>query len=114
VRDRTLTFAVGIDQCLLSFAFIGMGLSGSPVAVIFGLWGLINTFALLSSGILPRISSLVWHLLFVGSVFVSALTKPLTNPSDKTLLLWALVDLAAIFYLVNVTRRYVRNRSNPQ
>ena len=114
MRDKMVLLAIAISQFLLSLALLGIALYGSPLALIFGLWGLINAIALFSSSVLPRISSLIWHLIFVGSVFIASIGKPLDNASNKTLLLWAVVDLAAIFYLAKVTFHYLRNRPNPQ
>lgn len=109
--DKLMILAIAISQFLLSVALTEIALYGSPsFLLIFGLWGLINTVALFSSSVLPRISSLIWHLIFVGYVLVASISKPLDNPSNKTVLLWAVVDLAAIFYLAQVTRRYVRQQ----
>lgn len=114
MRDKLIISPIAISQFLLSLVLMGIALYGLPLLFVFGLWGLVNACALFSSSISPRVAALIWHLMFVGYVLIASIGKPLDNASNKTLLLWAVVDLAAIFYLAKVTLHYVRNRPNPQ
>ena len=100
--NRVLIMVIAANQFLLSLALLGLALYRIPFALILGPWGFVNAFALLSSNVFARKSALVWHIIFVGYVFVASIGKPLDNPSSKSLLVWAVVDLVAIFYLLKI------------
>ena len=110
--EKAIIFAIAINQLLLSLIFLEIALvyGLSPFLAILGLWGLINAFALFSSSVLPRAGAFFWHLLFVGYVFVSLISGPHQNASDRFIVVWAVIDLAAILYLGKSLLEYHRNK----
>ena len=99
MRDRVIIFAIAFSQFWLSLGLMGVALYGSPFLLMFGLWGFVNAFVLLSSSVFARKSALIWHIIFVGYVFINAIGRLPNNQGDRIIVLWAVVDLAVIFYL---------------
>jgi hypothetical protein len=111
VRDRAIILAIAISQFLLSLALIGIGLYGMVLLLIFGLWGLVNSFALLSSSVYARKSALVWHIVFVGWVLVGSISGLPGFYNARLIKPWAVVDIAAVFYLAKILG-YLGARAN--
>ena len=98
--------AIAFSQFWLSLLLLGLGLYLPPL-LLFGLWGLINSFTLLSSSIGARKSALMWHGMFLA-FFVWFDTGQGSKPR-WVLELWALFGLASSFYLARVLG-YLGNR----
>jgi hypothetical protein len=112
MSDRVIIIVIAANQFLLSLVLLVFALYAIPFALVLGPWGFVNAFALLSSNVFARKSALVWHIIFVGYVLVASISvhKPLDDPNYKALLVWAVVDLAAIFYLAKILG-YLRKRT---
>lgn len=112
-HDKAILVVIAISQLLLSLIFLEIALvyGLSPFLAILGVWGLINACALFTSNALARVAALLWHVAFVGYVFISLMSGPHKNASDNFILVWAMFCLGAIFYLAKTSLHYFRNKS---
>jgi uncharacterized membrane protein YphA (DoxX/SURF4 family) len=108
--NKVAIFVIAISQFVLSLVWLGVAMAGglSPSLVVYGVWGLVSACVLPFSGVVTRAVALVWHLIFVG--YVLANSRPPNNETDKIITVWAVLDLAATFYLAKITLHSYRNR----
>jgi hypothetical protein len=100
-----------VSQFFQSLALAGIALRGSGILLIFGLWGLVNSVALLSSSILARQSALLWHGISVGYVLVWCLSPNADVQHNYSVLLLALLNLAVAGYLAKtLSHMWKRNK----
>jgi hypothetical protein len=109
--ERVIVVSIAVNTFLLSLALIGIGLYGMVLLLVFGLWGLVNSFALLSSSVYARKSALVWHIVFVGWVLVGSISGLPGFYNARLIKPWAVVDIAAVFYLAKILG-YLGARTN--
>jgi len=103
MRHKLIIYAVAISQFLQSLGLAGIGaLHGSGMLLIFGLWGMANALALLSSNILARKIALLWHAISVGYVLIWCLSPISDVQNNKTTLLVAAINSGAVFCLARV------------
>jgi len=113
ILERVLVFLIAVNTFLLSLVLMAFGLYGIFLPALFGFWGLINAFALLFSNVLVRKSALVWHMVFVGSVLVGSIAGLRGFWNAMNIKPWAVVDIAAVFYLAKILG-YLGTRANPK
>lgn len=101
---------IAVNQLVVSMAFLAVALLGSPLGMIFGLWGFVNACALFGSSALSRISALIWHVICAGFPLVKAIEHPPHSQPDNLIVWWAVVDLLFIFYLGKIILPYARAR----
>ena|ERR1041385_3656387 len=109
--ERVIVVAIAVSTFLLSLALIGIGLYGMVLLLVFGLWGLVNAVALLSSSVFVRKSALVWHMIFVGWVLAGSITGLPGFYNARLIKPWAVVDIATVFYLAKILG-YLGTRAN--
>jgi hypothetical protein len=112
--EKVIVSLIAVNQLLLAFLWLTIGVVYSPLLFLFGAWGMISAIVLFFPGFISRVAALAWHLLFVGSIFVTGVKRPAITQTDQILSWWAVIDLAAVFYLVKVIIRTVRHHSNSQ
>lgn len=98
--DKTIMWVIAVNQFLLSIGLLGLALYALPLPLILGLWGLLNSIVLPFSKLAAQKNALIWHLIFVGWVFLSSIVKlPGILYSNFPLTIWAVIDLAVVAYL---------------
>jgi len=105
VRDRIITCAIAFSQFWLALLILSLAIYGGPLFLLFGLWGLINSFTLLSASTAARKCALTWHIIFLAFVAygsAKAGNPSFNDPTSRMLELWALVAVATIYYLAGV------------
>jgi hypothetical protein len=111
MRNRVIVFAIAFSQFWLPLALMGVALYGGSLLLMFGLWGFVNAFVLLSYSVLARKSALIWHIIIVGYVLITAINRPPNNQGDRIIVLWAAGDLAAVFYLAQTVLHPMQDRT---
>lgn len=105
MRDRIIICAIAFSQFWLSLLLLALALFGGPLFLLFGLWGLINAFTLLSARIAAGKSALLWYVIFL--VFLALGSLNTGNPLPQNSMSWILelggfAAMAAIYYLATV------------
>jgi hypothetical protein len=111
MANRLAILLIAVNTFLLSLSLMGIGLYGMPLLIVFGFWGLVNAVALLFSSVFAQKSALVWHIIFIGWVLVGSASGRPGFYNARLIKPWALVDLAAVFYLAKILG-YLRARTN--
>jgi len=110
--QRIIVGAIAFSQFCLSLLLLALGLY-IPYLLPFGLWGLINSFTLLSANVAARKSALIWYIMFLAFVGYGTARAghPPSDPTSRALEVWAFVALAAVLYLARILG-YLGNRDN--
>jgi|SRR5690348_13566221 len=116
MREKMMIVIVAINQLLLGFLWLAIGLSVivTPLFVGFGLWGIVNAILLFFSGVISRITALGWHLIFIAYILVRFVEVGAFPESQRLIAWWAVVDVASVAYFSKVLFGYLRNRDKPQ
>jgi hypothetical protein len=111
MRAKVIIYTIAVSQFLLSLVWLGVAMAGglSPALLVYGLWGLVGSCLLPFFGVASRISALVWHLIFVGYILGNG--RPPNNQTDTIITVWAVADLAAIFYLASTILHHFRKEA---
>ena len=108
MRDRIIILAIALSQFWLSLLLLGFALYAGPffpLFLLFGLWGMINSFTLPSAHVAAGKSALLWHIIFLAFLALGSLTTGSSLPQSPLswmLDLGGLVSLGAIYYLGRV------------
>ena len=114
MREKVIVSLIALNQLLQGFLWLTIGIAYSPLFFVFGAWGMISAIVLFFRGFISTVTALAWHLLYVGFIFVRLLQVGQVPKSQSLFEWWAVIDLAAIFYLAKVIVRDVRHHNKSQ
>ena len=112
--NRVSIVIIAISQFLLALALGGVGMAGglSRLLLAFAVFGLVSACLLPFFGVVSRAVALAWHLIFVSSLLANA--RAPNNKTDTIVIVWAVLDLAAILYLAKTILDSFRNPPKSQ